>query len=289
MEFVIFSGLSGAGKSLAIDCFEDLGYYCIDNLPPQLIKDFIKLIRTGQSNIEKIALVMDIRGRDFLNELLGYKKALDRRKIEHKLIFLEASKQALLTRFSQTRRVHPLAVGLTIDEAIDREIEILKPIREIADLVIDTSDLKNSELATELKTYVQGGDLEYSRFSYTIRSFGYKFGLPLEGDFVFDMRFIPNPFYIEDLKEKNGNDAEVSEFVFSHEITNYFTDNLIPVLNKLKTHFIEQGKPSLTIAFGCTGGQHRSVAVANYIAEKLREQGETVRLRHREIRNIDGI
>jgi UPF0042 nucleotide-binding protein len=282
MEVVILSGLSGAGKSQAINSFEDMGYYCIDNMPPDLIKDFIKLIGKHKTNVTKIALVMDIRGRDFLDGLLHYKNLLKDKKIDHKLIFLEASTPELLRRFTQTRRVHPLAIGLTVEEAIDREAEILEPIRDIADLIIDTSELKTAELAAELKEFVQS-DPEYTKFRFTIKSFGYKFGLPSEVDCVFDMRFIPNPYYVDELRDKTGNDSEVADFVFSHEEARMFAENTLDMTLKLKPSFIKQGKPYMTLAFGCTGGQHRSVAMANRIAERLRFAGESVKLRHKEI------
>ncbi|MDR1271406.1 MAG: RNase adapter RapZ [Clostridiales Family XIII bacterium] len=282
MEVVILSGLSGAGKSQAINSFEDMGYYCIDNMPPNLIKDFIKLISKNKTKVTKIALVMDIRGRDFLDGLLHYKNLLKDKKIDHKLIFLEASKPELLRRFTQTRRVHPLAIGLTIEEAIDKEEGILEPIRDIADLIIDTSELKTSELAAELREFVQS-DSEYSRFRFTIKSFGYKFGLPSEVDCVFDMRFIPNPYYVDELRDKTGNDSEVADFVFSHEEARAFAENMLAMTLKLKPYFIKQGKPYMTLAFGCTGGQHRSVAMANLIAERLKFAGESVKLRHKEL------
>jgi UPF0042 nucleotide-binding protein len=274
--------LSGAGKSQAINSLEDMGYYCIDNMPPDLIKDFIKLITKDKNKITKIALVMDIRGRDFLDGLLHYKKRLSDKRIEHKLIFLEASKHELLRRFAQTRRVHPLAIGFTTEEAIDREAEILAPIKEIADFIIDTSELRPAELADELRGFVQG-DAEYVKFRFTVKSFGYKFGLPSEADCVYDMRFIPNPHYVDELRHKTGNDKDVYDFVFANEEARLFADHLLEMVLELKPNYIKQGKPYLTLAFGCTGGQHRSVAMANNIAERLREAGEVVKLRHREV------
>jgi UPF0042 nucleotide-binding protein len=282
MNIVIISGLSGAGKSLAVDAFEDMGYYCIDNLPPPLIKDFIALIKGDKHKLEKVALVIDIRGGDFLDDFVFYTKALLKRKIDHKLIFLEASKLVLLRRFSETRRQHPLAAGKTNGEAIDEEIERLAPIKEMSDLIIDTSDLKNVELAQVLREYIQGNG-QTRQFRYIVQSFGYKYGMPAEADFVFDARFIPNPFYVEGLRELTGRDEVVRDYVLSHQDAVFFIDEIIMLMERLKSSYIKEGKSSVNIAFGCTGGQHRSVTLAIQFAEKLRETGENVTLRHREI------
>jgi len=283
MHIVIISGMSGAGKSLAIDAFEDMGYYCIDNLPPPLIKDFITLIKGDKNRLEKVALVIDIRGGDFLDDFVMYANALDKRNIDHKLIFLEASKIMLLKRYSETRRQHPLATsGMTNGEAIDEEILKLQPIKEMSDLIIDTSDLKNTELAQILRDYINDGGTARP-FRFIIQSFGYKYGMPSEADFTFDMRFIPNPFYIEGMRPLTGKDEAVKDFVFSDEDAVFFADEVIMILERLKPSYIREGKPSLNVAFGCTGGQHRSVAFAIQIADRLREMGENVTLRHREI------
>ena len=282
MHIVIISGLSGAGKSHAIDVFEDMGYYCIDNLPPPLIKDFITLIKGDKHKLEKVALVIDIRGGDFLDDFVFYKKSFTKRKIDHKLIFLEASKTALLRRYSETRRQHPLAAGKTNDEAIDEEILRLAPIKEMSDLVIDTSDIKTTQLAQLLREFIYSED-QAKPFRFIVQSFGYKYGMPAEADFIFDVRFIPNPFYISGLRELTGKDVDVQKFVWEHPETGFFVDEIIKVLERLKPLFIKEGKPSLNIAFGCTGGQHRSVAVAIRAADRLREAGENVTLRHREV------
>jgi UPF0042 nucleotide-binding protein len=274
--------MSGAGKSLAIGVFEDMGYYCIDNLPPPLIKDFITLIKGDKHKLEKVALVIDIRSGDFLDDFVMYTNALNKRKINHKLIFLEASKVALLRRYAETRRQHPLAAGKTNGEAIDEEIERLLPIREMSDLIIDTGDLKNSELAQLLRDYIQDSG-ESKPFRFIVQSFGYKYGMPDEADFIFDVRFISNPFYITELRELTGQDEAVYSFVMRHQEARFFSDEIIMLLERLKPSFIREGKASVNIAFGCTGGQHRSVAMAVHVAERLRESGENVTLRHREI------
>jgi len=283
MHIVIISGLSGAGKSLAVDAFEDMGYYCIDNLPPPLIKDFITLIKGDKHRLEKVALVIDIRGGDFLDDFVMYANALNKRNIDHKLIFLEASKNVLLKRYSETRRQHPLAAGsMTNGEAIDEEILRLEPIKSMSDLIIDTSDLKNTELAQILRDYILEGG-QGKQFRFIVQSFGYKYGMPAEADFTFDMRFIPNPFYIEGLRELTGKDEAVQSYVLADGDAEFFADEVIMILERLKPSYIREGKPSLHVAFGCTGGQHRSVAMAIHVAERLRDKGETVTLRHREI------
>lgn len=282
MHIVIISGMSGAGKSLAIGVFEDMGYYCIDNLPPPLIKDFITLIKGDKHRLEKVALVIDIRSGDFLDDFVMYTNALSKRKISHNLIFLEASKAALLRRYAETRRQHPLAAGRTNGEAIDEEIERISPIREMSDLIIDTGDLKSSELAQILRDYIQDSG-QSKLFRFIIQSFGYKYGMPSEADFIFDVRFISNPFYVAELRECTGKDEAVYSFVMEHTEASFFADEVVMLLERLKPSFIREGKASLNVAFGCTGGQHRSVAMAVHIAERLRETGENVMLRHREV------
>jgi UPF0042 nucleotide-binding protein len=283
MHVVIISGLSGAGKSLAVDVFEDLGYYCIDNLPTPLIKDFIQLIKGDKHKLEKVALVIDIRGNDFLDDFVTYLTALKKRKIDMRLIFLEASKLVLLRRFAETRRPHPLAVGgITNGEAIDEEILRLEPIKEMSDLVIDTGDLKSMELRTILMEYIAGAR-ESKPFRIVVQSFGYKYGMPQEADFVFDARFIPNPFYVPGLRDLSGRDAEVREYVLGQEDSQFFLDEVILLVTRLKPSFIREGKPMLNLAFGCTGGRHRSVSMAIELADRLTAAGENVTLRHREI------
>ncbi|MDR0875568.1 MAG: RNase adapter RapZ [Clostridiales Family XIII bacterium] len=283
MHVVIISGLSGAGKSLAVDVFEDLGYYCIDNLPTPLIKDFIELIKGDKHKLEKVALVIDIRGNDFLDDFVMYMNALKKRKIDMRLIFLEASKLVLLRRFSETRRPHPLAIGgITNGEAIDEEIERLAPIKEMSDLVIDTGDMKSMELRTILMEYIAGAR-ESKPFRIIVQSFGYKYGMPQEADFVFDARFIPNPFYVPGLRDLTGRDAAVREYVLGHEDSQFFLGEVIMLIAHLKSSFIREGKPTLNIAFGCTGGRHRSVSMAIELTDRLLALGENVTLRHREI------
>jgi Predicted P-loop-containing kinase len=282
MQIVIISGLSGAGKSHAIDVFEDMGYYCIDNLPTPMIKDIVNLIKSDQNSLSKVALVIDIRGGEYLDDYVKYEKELNRRQINHKHIFLEASKIALLKRYAETRRQHPLATGKTNGEAIDEEIARLAPIKEMSDLIVDTSDLKSSVLAHILREYIQEGG-HSKPFRFLVQSFGYKYGMPAEADFVFDARFIPNPFYIPEMRELTGNDEIVRDYVLGHADAEYFVEEIITMLEHLKPSYVREGKSNISIAFGCTGGQHRSVSLAIRLTERLNEMGEKVILRHREI------
>ena len=282
MEIVIISGLSGAGKSLAVDALEDIGYYCIDNLPPPLIKDFITLIKGEKNKLEKVAFVIDIRGGAFLGDFVNYIDTLNKTNIKYKMIFLEASKYVLLKRYAETRRQHPLAECQTNAEAIDEEIERLAPIKEMCDFVVDTSNLNTAELAQMLRDVLLESD-HAKPFRFIIQSFGYKYGMPTEADFIFDMRFIPNPFYADGLRDLTGKDRAVMEYVMGNNEARFFAEEIIMLLKRLKPSYIKEGKPSLNVAFGCTGGQHRSVSMAIHIAEKLRETEGNVTLRHREV------
>ena len=282
MDIIIISGLSGAGKSFAIDVFEDMGYYCIDNLPPPLIQDFITLIKRDKHVLEKVAFVIDIRGGVFLDVFVKNVNALSKRNIKYKLIFLEASKKALLKRYAETRRQHPLSTGKTNGEAIDEENKRLEPIKEMSDLIIDTSNLKSASLAAILRDFIQNGEGE-APFHFIVQSFGYKYGLPEEADFIFDVRFIPNPFYEAGLRDLTGKDEAVQEYVLGHQAARFFADEVIMLLDRLKPLFKKEGKSSVNVAFGCTGGQHRSVTLAIHIAERLCEKEENVTIRHREV------
>ena len=282
MDIVIISGMSGAGKSFAVDVLEDIGYYCIDNLPPPLIKDFITLVKGDKHRLDKVALVIDIRGGVFLDDLVKSVNMLKKQNIKLKLVFLEASKIVLLKRYAETRRQHPLAAGRTNGEAIDEENERLAPIKEMSDLIINTSDLKSTELAEILRDFIQDRG-QVKPFLYIVQSFGFKYGLPIEADFIFDVRFIPNPFYIPDLRDLTGKDEMVQEYVLGHQDARFFADEVIMILDRLKPSFINEGKRSINVAFGCTGGQHRSVTMAIHVTERLRGKEEHVTLRHREV------
>ncbi|MDR2157298.1 MAG: RNase adapter RapZ [Clostridiales Family XIII bacterium] len=282
MEIVIVTGMSGAGKSLAADCFEDIGYYCIDNLPPSLIRSFLDLISKGKHDIRRTAFVVDIRGGEFFDELLENLAALDRDGIRYRILFLDASDAALLRRFSESRRSHPLAENTTNEAAVREERRRLEPIRKIADCNIDTTDLRNAALADAIMSRFLGGG-SGGMFKFIVRSFGYKYGIPAETDMLLDVRFIPNPFYVDSLKKLTGNSKRVRAYVMRAPEAQYFADAVIMMLDRLKPAFEREGKHSLSIAFGCTGGQHRSVAMANIIYARLKERGEDAVLVHRDV------
>ena len=282
MQIVIISGLSGAGKSHAIDFLEDMGFYCIDNLPPPLIDGFLSLVKNDKHKINKVSFVIDIRGGVFLEEFVQYLEELNDNNVEYKLIFLETRKAELLKRYAETRRTHPLAIGNTNAEAIEEEIERLAEVKNLAHCVIDTSDMKSAELALAIKDFIFAKD-EKTPYHILIQSFGYKYGMPAEADYILDMRFIPNPFYVDELRALTGNDKAVQDYVMSFEISQFFAKEIIMLIETLKPSFIRERKSNLSIAFGCTGGQHRSVTFANYVYNHLKNSGESVTLRHREL------
>jgi UPF0042 nucleotide-binding protein len=259
MQIIIITGVSGAGKSLAADCFEDMGFYCIDNLPPSLIKDFTELISQRAIKVDKAAFVVDIRGGETFVDIKDNLKELENRGIGYKILFIDASDEVILRRFSETRRAHPLAVGITNEEALYEERELLEPIRKIADFTLDTSDMNNARLVQSIRAYFTEGT-EQQRF-----------------------RFIPNPFYVESLKKLTGNSKRVREYVMRTEGAQTFLCEVLAMITSLKSAFIREGKITVNVSFGCTGGQHRSVTMANIVTEKLRELGEDVTLKHRDL------
>ena len=259
MKITIITGLSGAGKTKAVDCMEDLGYYCIDNLPPKLMKDFLAL---GSNNIEKAALVMDIRSGDFFNDLIDGITELKEDGYKFNVIFLEASDEVLVRRFKERRRINPVTKDGNLLDGIKLEKEKLLKIREVADYIIDTSNIKEAELKEELKKIVnEQQDLD--NLTINMVSFGYKHGILLEADLVFDVRFIPNPFYLASMKKLTGNNKRVREYVMKWEESVVFVEKVMDLINFLMPYYIKEGKSQLVIAIGCTGGQHRSVALAN--------------------------
>ncbi|MDR2610518.1 MAG: RNase adapter RapZ [Clostridiales Family XIII bacterium] len=281
MECIIITGISGAGKSAAADCFEDMGYYCIDNLPPSLIGDFVDLIGRSNNKIRKAALVIDVRGGEFFDSALGDLESL-RRKADFKILFLDASDALILRRFAETRRSHPMAAGITNAEALAEERTKLGPLKSMADVVIDTTHLKTAELAERIRqTFSE--DEKNAGFKVVVQSFGYKYGLPPDADFVLDLRFIPNPFYVDELKRLTGNDEAVKDYVFESAEALFFINDLFDLFPRLKDAYIREGKRNLNVAFGCTGGQHRSVAVANAFYTGLLHKGEDVIIKHRDI------
>ncbi|QSS99555.1 RNase adapter RapZ [Pontibacillus sp. ALD_SL1] len=264
-QLVIITGMSGAGKTVAVQSFEDLGFFCVDNLPPALLPKFLELMKDPKNNIQKVALVMDLRGREFFDTLF---EALDRLSKEDGLnehiLFLDAENQSLVSRYKETRRSHPLAPEGLPMEGIQQERLMLDELRGRAQQIIDTTTLKPRELRERiLESYAEKTQ---QVFSVQVVSFGFKYGLPIDADLVFDVRFLPNPHYVEQMRPLTGLDDEVSKYVFKWTETNQFLEKLFDLLGYMLPQYKREGKSQLVIAIGCTGGQHRSVAIAEHIA-----------------------
>ena len=273
MQFVIISGMSGAGKSKAASDLEDLGFYCVDNMPAEMIPQFAQLCLATKGRYEKVALVTDIRASMTFDSLFQSLQKLDEMHLQYSIYFVEASTEVIIKRYKETRRLHPLMKdGSTLENAIARERELLAPVRNRASAIIDTSNLSTGKLRGQLIDLVAGGMREHS-MDVRVVSFGFKYGMPLDADLVFDVRFLPNPFYVEDLKLLSGLDAPVRDYVFSFEQSNVFMDKLTDMIEYLLPLYIEEGKYSLTIAIGCTGGHHRSVAIAAALTDYLVADG----------------
>ena len=283
MEVVIITGLSGAGKTKAVEWFEDKDYYCVDNIPPALIKNFIELSMAGTKKIKKAAFVTDIRGGDFLADARAVIESLKNdENISFKMLFIEASNEALIRRYKETRRMHPLSNRPINDAIIEEEKKILSDLRTEANYIIDTSRMKVSEFGDEMSKIFESGN-EGKTFILNIMSFGFKKGLPQEADWVVDARFIPNPYYVQSLRKLTGNNKKVANYVLGKDVTKEFLNRYTELIMREIPNYIKEGKYSLTIAIGCTGGQHRSVALANEIARIFREEGRRVTLEHREL------
>jgi len=281
MKAIIITGLSGAGKTQAIDCLEDMGYYCIDNMPPALIKSFIDLTASGKG-IDKAAFIIDVRGGRLFDDLKESLEELKKDDIDYKILYLEATDRALLRRYNETRRVHPLSEGGSVMTGIKKERMMLEELRNNADYIIDTSNMKAAQLWAEIKHLLTEGESQKT-FMINIMSFGYKRGTPMAADIVFDMRFIPNPYYVKSLRPLTGNNAKVSRYVLRHQVTQEFLEKAMDMIDMLIPFYMNEGKYSLNIGIGCTGGHHRSVAVANELDRRLREQGKRTTLEHRDL------
>ena len=280
MRFVIVTGMSGAGKSSVLKMLEDAGFFCVDNLPFKLVKKFVNLIMQG--NNDKVALGLDIRSGQSLEEL---DKVLDDMKsvgYPYEILFLDCSPEVLVKRYKETRRIHPLSQSGRVDKGIELEREKLDFLRKKADVIIDTSHLLIRELKAQIdKIYIE--DKNFKNFMIMILSFGFKYGIPVDSDLVFDVRFLPNPFYVTELKTKTGMDAEVRKFVMDSELAGQFLDKLEDMLTFLIPHYISEGKNQLVISIGCTGGKHRSVTLTNEIAERMVGLGYGIKTEHRDI------
>ncbi len=285
-EFVIITGMSGAGKTVAIQSFEDLGFFCIDNLPPALLLTFLKLMRESGKDMNRIAAVMDMRGGDLFDSLIG---ALDDMAKENavtpKILFLEADDETLVRRYKETRRSHPLApAGLPL-EGIARERLLLSELKGRAQFIYNTSSLKPKELREKIQAEFSAKG-NYT-FTLNIMSFGYKHGMPIDADLVFDVRFLPNPYYIEELRPKTGLESDVSDYVLKWPETKLLNEKLTDLLVYMIPQYKREGKRQLVIAFGCTGGQHRSVTLTEYFAKLFQKDYQTV-ITHRDIKHRKG-
>lgn len=281
-QFIIISGLSGSGKVAAVKCFEDLGYFCVDNLPSKLLPTFVELCTKKGEEINRVAVILDIRERGFLTSFPQIYNELKSRGINLSLIFLESSDEVLQRRFSETRRPHPLAFDRPVLQGISEERKQLLPIREMADIIIDTSATTIHELREYInKVFATASSAKPLVIS--IVSFGYKYGIPFNSDLLLDVRFLPNPYFHPEFKEKNGTHPGVRDFVFQSQDARDFMTKVQDMLLFLLPRYIQEGKSYLTISIGCTGGKHRSVAIADALEHFLREKGYQVRSKHRDI------
>ena len=273
MEFLIITGLSGAGKSRAADVLEDLDYYCVDNMPVALIPRFAEFCAATRGRYEKVALVTDVREKENFGELLSTLDKLRESEITCRILYMDADLNVLIRRYKESRRPHPLAAkGESVEAAVRREVALLAPVRERADFIVNTSRLTLGQLQSKLYGLLCG-EGQKRGIDLTVLSFGYKHGLPPEADLVFDARFLPNPFYVDELREKCGLDLPVKEYVFSFQQTRTFMEQLEAMLEFLLPLYIEEGKLSLTVAIGCTGGRHRSVAIAAALNDHFLAKG----------------
>ncbi len=282
VQFVIITGLSGAGKSEAVHCFEDLGFFCVDNLPPALIPKFAELCLQSEGRVNKIALVSDVRGGKFFDSLEDALADLERMGFGYEILYLEADDATLVRRFKETRRRHPLATDGAIVDAIAQERRKLEGIRGRAHRIMNTATMGPRQLHQEIEAAfasVEGGP----KMAVTVISFGFKHGVPIDADMLFDVRFLPNPHYVASLKPFSGMDPQVAEYVFKWPLATQFVEKVNDMLGFLMPQFVKEGKAHLLLAIGCTGGRHRSVAIAERVGAYLRTLGYRVGVDHRDI------
>ncbi|WP_058486725.1 RNase adapter RapZ [Defluviitalea phaphyphila] len=282
MRFVIVTGMSGAGKSTAIKMLEDIGFFCVDNLPPSLISKFAEICSMHGNEFDKVALGIDTRGGILFSELFEGLESLKNKGYKYEILFLDASDDILVKRFKETRRRHPLIKNERINVGIEKERKILKDVKEKADYIIDTSNILTRQLKEELfHIFIKGKKFE--SLIITVLSFGFKYGIPTDSDLVFDVRFIPNPYYIPEMRQKTGNDIEVQEYVMSWDESKEFLKKMVDLVEFLIPNYIKEGKNQLVISIGCTGGKHRSVTLANELHHILKNKGHRTVLDHRDI------
>lgn len=282
MAFLVVTGVSGAGKSRAVDALEDIGFYCVDNMPPSLIPKFAELFMQANGKINDVAIVTDVRGGLLFNSLFDSLDELKKQGGDYKILFLDANDQVLIRRFKETRRIHPLSLeGITVSEALKRERQILKPARERADYIIDTTSLTPAQLKEKLSVLFAGE--KQNTLIVNCESFGFKYGIPTDADLVFDVRCLPNPFYVDALKHQTGLDEPVRKFVFDAPETQGFVTRMYDMIDYLYPLYLEEGKSQLLVAIGCTGGKHRSVAIAEALFRHMLEKDIRAAVNHRDI------
>lgn len=282
MQYTIVTGMSGSGKTRVIRYLEDMGYFCIDNMPPVLIPKFSEMLSSVNGKFNNVALVIDIRVGDMINELLAQLDELKKKGYDCRLLYLNADDETLVKRYKETRRQHPLDSAEGLLASIRKERQMLSALYDAADYVIDTSDMSAQDLLQKIKEIYAPKDAKQS-LEINVMAFGFKYGMPLDADLVFDVRCFPNPFYIDELKHKNGNDKEVRDYVMSFPTSVTFMEKLEDMMSFIIPLYIEEGKVSLTIAIGCTGGKHRSITMTNILAEYLRGLGYDVNVSCRDI------
>jgi UPF0042 nucleotide-binding protein len=282
INLLIITGMSGAGKTVTVQALEDIGFFCVDNLPPALIPKFGEMMIQSQGKLNRVGLVCDLRGGDFFKDLFHSLEELEKKsdEIHYQIVYLEADDSTLIRRFKETRRRHPLAKDGRIVDGIAEEHRILEEIRGKADIIINTSNMKSSELRAEVVK--RFSNLEQQQLKIEITSFGFKHGVPLDADMVFDVRFLPNPYYVDHLRPLTGQHQDVSEYVMKWPITNAFYHKLTDMIDFLLPQFRKEGKAQVVIGIGCTGGKHRSVTLAEQLYKYLKDRGEWVSVTHRD-------
>lgn len=283
MRFVVVTGMSGGGKTTALKMLEDAGFYCVDNMPVSLIEKFVELISMPNSEISKVALGLDVRTDQSFEDATRILEKLKAAGYKIEILFMDAAENALIKRYKETRRVHPLSPDGRVEDGVRKERKILEAIRKNADYVFDTSNLLTRELKESL-TRIFVNNEEYNSLMITVMSFGFKHGIPVDADLVFDVRFLPNPFYIDELKTKTGNDKEVQDYVMSFKESEEFLEKLLDMIQFLIPNYVKEGKYQLVVGIGCTGGKHRSVTLANELYRRMKDKGEYgIKLYHRDV------
>lgn len=282
MQLIIVTGMSGAGKSTAIRALEDDGFYCIDNLPPALIPTFTELCLGQPDKFNKVALGIDIRGGELFTDLFSSLKAIQTSGYEYDILFLDSSDEILLKRYKETRRTHPLARSGRLEEGIAKERLLLQELKEKSSEIIDTSNLLPKEVR-ELVRKVYVGDEDFNSLMITVVTFGFKYGIPMDSDLVFDIRFMPNPYYIPEIRPLTGNDKIVQDYVMQNQVSVDFLEKLDDMIEFLIPNYVKEGKHQLVISIGCTGGKHRSVTIGNKLFENLVKKGHSAYIQHRDI------